>query len=227
MLLHITSSKIKILGCIHDSLNVNDKTQLNLLNDYISEVHHQLTRKVKLFSLEAIHIAITTRCMPKIIYTGALSSLTLEEIDTYIDTKIRSIYRQASNNMDTFPNALLTISIKRGGLGIPSAALHINIHKQKIINRYLASHGYSFALMESIILNALYRQGCSTPNCKYAIQYYHVHKNTWIGSLLQLTSNLNMYLKCGGNSPQPETLRSLPPATFKSIKNVASMVYKY
>jgi hypothetical protein len=115
--------------------------------------------------------------MSRIVYTGALSSLTLEEIDTHIDTKIRSIYRQASNNIDNFPNALLTISIKRGGLGIPSAALHINIHKHKIIIRYLASHGYSFALIESIILKALYRQGCSTPNCKYAVRYYHVHKN--------------------------------------------------
>ncbi len=97
--------------------------------------------------------AFTTVAINRALYTTQHSSLTLAEL-RQLDVPVNNFNRKITENMCSFPNAVLTGPVEVAGIGCPIISTQTNMRKKSVAHRNVHRKGPHSQAAISIIQRA-------------------------------------------------------------------------
>jgi hypothetical protein len=175
---------IRYLGSTQD-LNLSSKTEKGLISDIISSTVNRLSRRAHLADAQVTYI--NGALLPKIVYKGSFSLMTLNELRK-MDGSINNHIRSELHLHNGYSNDILFSSIEAGGLGMKRFSDTTNLRKQLIMFRALRGPKPVREAMNGI----LYRNYLINPKKNgNIIQLQTVPNRSWLNSLVSYLAEID------------------------------------
>jgi hypothetical protein len=175
---------IKYLGSTQD-LNLSSKTEKGLISDIISSTVNRLSRKAHLADAQVTYI--DGALLPKVVYKGSFSMLTLNELRK-LDGSINNHIRSELHLRSGYSNDILFSSTKAGGLGMKRFSDSTNLRKHLIMFRSLRGPQPVREAMNGI----LYRNYLINPKKTDNIIHLQLVPNrSWLNSLVSYLEEID------------------------------------
>ena len=152
----------------------------------------------------------TLSTLAKLRYKAALSPIQLPELRG-IDKIFSTLYKNVTNNMESFPTALIYLAKRFGGLGLMRFSDEVQIDKLSKIQTSLRSHSLHEAATQGLLNRATRKSGqLSIPGQRVMLNPNGTHssrkKPLFTDSIVQWLDHYNLRLCRHGARPTLETL---------------------
>ena len=211
------------LGGVYD-VQYNGRTTLSRIRD-IATLHCNTIRHATVSAASKIMVA-TISTIAKIRYKAALSPISLKDLQD-IDKIFAKLFRQVTNNMESFPTALLHIAKRFGGLGLTRFSDEVQWDKLRTIWSSLRSHSLHEQATQGLLNRAVRKHAQrSSPGQRIILdpRYQKPGRQSplYTDSIIQWLHQRNLYLCRHGKPPTQDSLSlhisSLPNLTDNIIQ---------
>lgn len=174
------------------AMDGNQKQQIRALQKKIDKWHDQV--RLNSLSTDEAWIAFHTGLLKSLQYPLPACNLTKQEAKQ-IQVKLLNTLLPVLHIRRTFPSQILTVSIKYGGLAIPTIWIEQGLAKIEACLRHGSTSTMTGKFIQTTLENLHVELGTPTRFTKLSWEQYHaLTTNTWLHSIWQFCFEHNIHL---------------------------------